>query len=87
MAKGSFSDGLRIKEFPAANASGNIHKGIIAGKLNGVIPKTTPTGENSLHESIDELIFLLYSPLSISPTPHAYSTFSIPLLNSPFASS
>ena len=61
--------------------------GTIAGKLNGVMPKTTPRGENSLHESTSELIFLLYSPLITSPIPQAYSIFSIPLRTSPKASS
>ena len=41
---GSFSDGLRMKALPQAMASGAIHKGIMAGKLNGVIPAQTPTG-------------------------------------------
>ena len=41
---GSFSEGLRIKVFPQAMAIGNIHIGTIAGKLNGVIPATTPSG-------------------------------------------
>ena len=29
---------------PQAMASGNIHIGTMAGKLNGVMPATTPTG-------------------------------------------
>ena len=86
-AKGSFSDGFKMNEFPAAIAKGNIHNGTMAGKLNGVIPSTTPNGENSLQESIEVLMFLLNSPLRISPIPQAYSTFSIPLLISPTASS
>ena len=43
-ADGSFSDGLRMKALPHAMASGYIHIGTIAGKLNGVIPATTPSG-------------------------------------------
>ena len=43
-ADGSFSDGLRMKAFPVAIATGNIHIGTMAGKLNGVIPATTPRG-------------------------------------------
>ena len=86
-AKGSFSDSFKMNEFPAAIAKGNIHNGTIAGKLNGVIPSTTPNGENSLQESIEVLMFLLNSPFRISPIPQAYSTFSIPLLISPIASS
>lgn len=43
-AEGSFSDGLSTKVFPHAIATGNIHIGTIAGKLNGVIPAATPSG-------------------------------------------
>jgi hypothetical protein len=42
-ADGSFSLGLSTKVLPHANATGNIH-GTIAGKLNGVMPATTPSG-------------------------------------------
>ena len=41
-ADGSFSDGLSTKVFPQAIALANIHIGTIAGKLNGVMPATTP---------------------------------------------
>jgi hypothetical protein len=41
---GSFSEGFRMKAFPQAIAGANIHMGIIAGKLKGVIPAATPTG-------------------------------------------
>ena len=37
-ADGSFSDGLSTKALPQAIATGNIHIGTMAGKLNGVIP-------------------------------------------------
>src|SRR2546426_9130077 len=43
-AEGSFSDGLRTKVLPHARAGAHIHMGTIAGKLNGVIPATTPSG-------------------------------------------
>jgi hypothetical protein len=43
-ALGSFSEGFRMKVFPQAMAMGYIHIGTIAGKLNGVMPATTPTG-------------------------------------------
>ncbi len=33
-----------MKALPQAMASGNIHSGIIAGKLNGVMPTHTPSG-------------------------------------------
>ena len=41
---GSLSDGFRIKALPATIAGQNFHIGIMAGKLNGVIPATTPSG-------------------------------------------
>ena len=43
-ADGSRSDGLRTKVLPQATALGIIHSGTMAGKLNGVIPATTPSG-------------------------------------------
>ena len=43
-ADGSFSDGLRMKQLPQASATGMIHSGTISGKLNGVMPATTPRG-------------------------------------------
>src|ERR671918_1001110 len=43
-ADGSFSDGLSTNVFPQAIAGAHIHMGTIAGKLNGVIPATTPSG-------------------------------------------
>ena len=42
--EGASAGGLRTKLLPQASASGNIHIGTIAGKLNGVIPATTPSG-------------------------------------------
>ena len=41
---GSFSEGFRMKVLPTAMAMPNIHIGIMAGKLNGVMPATTPSG-------------------------------------------
>jgi hypothetical protein len=41
---GSRSDGLRMNALPQASAGANFHSGIIAGKLNGVMPATTPSG-------------------------------------------
>ena len=43
-ADGSRSLGLRITALPAAMAVVTIHSGTIAGKLNGVMHATTPTG-------------------------------------------
>ena len=47
LTDGSFSDGFRTNVFPHANAGAHIHIGTIAGKLNGVIPATTPSGWRS----------------------------------------
>ncbi len=41
---GSRSDGLRMKALPQAMAGAHFHNGIMAGKLNGVMPATTPSG-------------------------------------------
>ena len=43
-ADGSFSDGLSTNALPHAIALAAIHNGTIAGKLNGVMPATTPSG-------------------------------------------
>ncbi len=43
-APGSFSDGFRMNVFPQAIAFVSIQSGTIAGKLNGVMPATTPSG-------------------------------------------
>ena len=42
--EGSRSDGLRMNALPQAMATPNIHIGIIAGKLNGVMPAPIPSG-------------------------------------------
>ena len=51
-AEGSRSDGLRMKQLPQASATGNIHSGTITGKLNGVMPATTPSGWR-IDEAVD----------------------------------
>src|SRR5918995_4740783 len=53
-AEGSFSDGLRTNVFPHASAGAHIHMGTIAGKLNGVIPATTPSGWRIEYTSIPD---------------------------------
>ena len=45
-AEGSFSEGLMMTALPAATAIGTNHIGTIAGKLNGEITPTTPSGCN-----------------------------------------
>ena len=41
---GTRSDGLRTYVFPVTTPIGNIHSGIIAGKLKGAMPAHTPSG-------------------------------------------
>lgn len=43
-AEGSRSLGFNTYVFPHTFAKGNIHRGIMAGKLNGVMPAHTPKG-------------------------------------------
>ena len=43
-AEGSFSLGFNTNVLPHMMALANIHIGTIAGKLNGVMPATTPSG-------------------------------------------
>jgi len=43
-AVGSRSDGFMMYVFPQIVPTGNIHNGIIAGKLKGAIPAQTPIG-------------------------------------------
>lgn len=42
VAPGSRSDGFIMLVLPVVMATGNIHNGIIAGKLNGTMPAVTP---------------------------------------------
>src|SRR5262245_36185910 len=41
---GTFSEGFSTNVLPHAIATGYIHNGTIAGKLNGVMPAHTPSG-------------------------------------------
>src|SRR6185369_12535267 len=70
---GSRSLGLRTNVFPHAIAIGYIHIGTIAGKLNGVMPATTPSGWRIEYESTSVETFSLYSPFARSAMPHANS--------------
>ncbi len=85
-ADGSFSDGLSTKVLPQAMASGNIHIGTMAGKLNGVMPATTPTGCRIEYESTPVETFSENPPLSRCGMPQANSTTSRPRATSPAAS-
>ncbi len=85
-ADGSFSDGLSTNALPHAMASGNIHIGTMAGKLNGVMPATTPTGCLIEYESTPVETFSENPPLSRCGMPQANSTTSRPRATSPAAS-
>ena len=71
---------------PAAIAIGNIHIGTMAGKLNGVIPATTPSGWRIEYESTSVETFSEKPPLSRCGMPQANSTTSRPRATSPAAS-
>src|SRR3546814_5614925 len=66
VALGSFSEGLRTKVLPQAMATGSIHSGTMAGKLNGVMPTQTPSGCISELESMSRPTLEENSPLSRS---------------------
>ena len=71
---------------PHAIAFANIHIGTIAGKLNGVIPATTPSGCRIEYTSTPRRRLLREAALEQVGTPHANSTFSSPRATSPRAS-
>ncbi|CNU63166.1 Uncharacterised protein [Salmonella enterica subsp. enterica serovar Bovismorbificans] len=71
---------------PQARATGNIHIGTIAGKLNGVMPATTPSGCINEKLSTPEPTLKEYSPLLRCGIPQANSTTSMPRVSSPSAS-
>ncbi len=75
-----------MNALPVAMATGAIHNGTITGKLNGVIPATTPSGSRNEYTSIPVETWSEYSPLSCSMIPQANSTTSSPRPISPFAS-
>ena len=62
--EGSRSEGLRMKALPQASAGANFHMGIMAGKLNGVMPATTPSGWRSENRSMPGPALSLNSPFS-----------------------
>ncbi len=85
-ADGSFSDGLSTKVFPQAMALANIHIGTMAGKLNGVMPATTPRGWRIEYTSTPVAACSVKPPFSRWGTPQANSMFSRPRATSPMAS-
>ena len=80
---GSRSLGFSTNVLPHAIASGNIHIGTMAGKLNGVMPAQTPTGWRSDQLSMPPPTLSLCWPLSNCGMPHANSTISMPRVSSP----
>ncbi len=75
-----------MKVLPVAIATGDIHSGIIAGKLNGVMPATTPTGWRKEYTSMPVAACSENSPLSSCGMPQANSTTSSPRAISPLES-
>ena len=85
-ADGTRSETLRMKQLPQARATGNIHIGTMTGKLNGVIPATTPNGWRREWLSTRVPTFSVMSPLSRCGAAVANSTTSVPRAISPSAS-
>ncbi len=79
-------DGFSTNVFPATRATGNIQSGTMAGKLNGVIPAHTPTGNRTSSSSMPSAIWSRFVPISMDGAPHASSTTSIARRTSPLAS-
>src|SRR5438874_7917808 len=85
-ADGSRSLGLRTNVLPQAMATGCIHIGTITGKLNGVMPATTPSGWRNEYTSTLVDTWSENEPLSSCGIPQANSTTSRPRCTSPRAS-
>ena len=68
---------------PHARALANIHMGTMAGKLNGVMPATTPSGWRIEYTSTPVAACSVNSPLSRCGMPQANSTHSRPRATSP----
>ena len=73
-------------ELPAIMPTGNIHSGIIAGKLKGAIPAHTPRGTLYEYVSMPLETFSSVSPIKWLAAPQVVSTTSRPLKTSPRAS-
>src|SRR3954447_25502965 len=86
-AEGSCSLGLRTTVLPVAIAMGKNHMGTIAGKLNGLITATGPSGWRMENTSTLVEAFSVNPPRTSEGTPQAYSTTSWPRDTSPRASS
>jgi len=83
---GTRSDGLSRNVLPAVHAGGNIHKGIIAGKLNGQMPPQTPRGTRYECTSTEFATPARDSPCSMEGMDVDISTTSRPRKMSPLAS-
>ena len=83
---GSRSLGLRMKALPQASAGPAFHSGIIAGKLNGVMPATTPSGWRIEWMSMPGPAPSVKPPLSRCGMPTENSMTSMPRWMSPRAS-
>ena len=75
-----------MKQLPQASATGIIHSGTISGKLNGVMPATTPSGWRIDQASMPVPTASVNSPFSRCGMPQANSTTSRPRCTSPSAS-
>ena len=75
-----------MNALPQAIAVEHIQMGTITGKLNGVMPATTPSGCRMENTSTPLATCSEKPPLSMAGTPHANSTFSRPRRTSPPAS-
>ena len=67
-----------MKALPQARAGPIFHSGIIAGKLNGVMPAATPKGWRIEYMSMPGPALSVNSPFSIWAAPMQYSITSSP---------
>ena len=72
--------------FPVAIATGKNQHGTMAGKLNGLITATTPSGWRTENTSTFDDTASENSPFRTCEIPHANSTTSRPRATSPRAS-
>ena len=84
--EGSRSEGLSTNALPQAMAGAAFHSGIMAGKLNGVMPATTPSGWRMEYTSMPVPAESVYSPFRRCGMPMANSATSRPRWMSPLES-
>ena len=84
---GTCSDGFSTNVLPVAIANGMNHIGTIAGKLNGAIAATTPSGWRTTWQSMPAAMSSSPVPCISDGAPHATSTHSMPRRTLPRASS